>query len=108
MIESVSSSQETVLAYNEKDFEHPHKCIEKCEDSNVRVIKTIRLHHVNLITWILDSDIKIVHLVRDPRAMINSLLKGPKTWKRLSENIDGMCKKMITDTTLKDLLPKNR
>ena len=97
-----------MIAANERAFSQKHKNIEKCDDSNIRVIKTIRLHHMNLDPWILDSDINIVHLIRDPRAVINSMVKQPKTWKGSLENIDGMCKRMLTDTTLKDLVPENR
>ena len=46
-----------------------------CGKSSPRVIKTIRLRRPGLLPWILDTDVRIVHLVRDPRAIITSVAK---------------------------------
>ena len=53
-----------------------------CGKSSPRVIKTIRLRRAGLLPWILDTEVRIVHLVRDPRAIITSVTKvsqGPIT-----------------------------
>ena len=53
-----------------------------CGQSSPRVIKTIRLRRAGLLPWILDTEVRIVHLVRDPRAIITSVTKvsqGPIT-----------------------------
>ena len=46
-----------------------------CGKSSPRVIKTIRLRRPGLLPWILDTEVRIVHLVRDPRAIITSVAK---------------------------------
>ena len=48
----------------------------ECLKSKVRIIKTIRTR----LTWLLDileefPSLKIIHLVRDPRAVVNSLIR---------------------------------
>ena len=47
----------------------------RCRSSNPRVIKTIRLRRAGLEPWVHKTNIKVVHLVRDPRAIINSVSK---------------------------------
>ena len=98
-----------------------------CNESNYIVIKTIRLHKINLDPWILNSDIKvgkmfviselwknsnfslqIIHLIRDPRAMFNSMAKAPKTWEGSLKHVDAMCFRMMNDTLYKNLLPSDR
>ena len=46
-----------------------------CGQSSPRVIKTIRLRRPGLLPWILTSEVRVVHLVRDPRAIITSVAK---------------------------------
>ena len=58
--------------------------------------------------WILDSDIKVIHLIRDPRAVYASMAQKPKTWKGSLENVDGMCKRMLGDVLLGSKLPSDR
>ena len=79
-----------------------------CIESNPRVIKTIRLHKINLDPWIFDSDIKVIHLVRDPRAVYASMAQRPKTWKGSLDHVDGMCERMLTDIILGSKLPSER
>ena len=45
---------------------------EGCYQSEEVVVKSIRLHYNNMLPWIINTDIKIVQLVRDPRATLNS------------------------------------
>jgi hypothetical protein len=44
-----------------------------CESAGTVVMKTIRLQFSDLDPWIFGSDIKVVHLVRDPRAIVHSM-----------------------------------
>ena len=55
----------------------------ECLKSKVRIIKTIRTR----LTWLVDileefPNLKIVHLVRDPRAVVNSLIRVGKCKKQ--------------------------
>jgi hypothetical protein len=82
---------------------------DKCFDSNLIVMKTIRLHMLNMNPWIIEqTDIKIIHLIRDPRAMINSMSKFPVIWQANLDDIGGMCNKMMSDITLQSMLPPDR
>lgn len=80
----------------------------RCETSDPRVIKTIRLHKINLDPWIRDSDIKVIHLIRDPRAVYNSMSQKPEIWKGSLDHVEGMCQRMLNDTLLQDYLPSDR
>ena len=54
------------------------------------IIKTIRLHYNNLLPWITKTDIKIVQLVRDPRAKYRQTLK---VLERVKETVPSMVTK---------------
>ena len=84
------------------------KNVKNCDNATKRVVKTIRLHSINLMDWISGSDIKIVHLIRDPRAIFNSMKKQPKTWGGSISHMHTFCQKMLNDTFLETLLPTNR
>ena len=47
---------------------------EGCYQSDRIVIKSIRLHYNNMLPWMINTDIKVIQLVRDPRAILNSQL----------------------------------
>ena len=81
---------------------------QECVNTTKRVIKTIRLHSKNLESWIGKSDVKIVHLVRDPRAIYNSMKKQPKTWIGSINHMDTFCRKMYNDLSLANLVPAER
>ena len=48
---------------------------EGCYQSEQIVVKAVRLHSNNLLPWVVNTDIKVVQLVRDPRAILNSQFK---------------------------------
>merc|ERR1711892_502022 len=58
----------------------------ECKTSPVRVVKTIRLRRAGLEPWIYQTDIQVVHLVRDPRAMITSIARRPGIWSEALKN----------------------
>ncbi len=52
------------------------------------IVKAIRLRADVLLEWLLQSEskaqrVKVVHLVRDPRARFNSMLKVTSVWLTL-------------------------
>ena len=55
-----------------------------------------------------DTEVKVVHLVRDPRAMITSIAKRPGTWSDTLRNATFQCRRMLEDSKLEDLLPAER
>jgi len=80
---------------------------EECSEAKTVLVKTIRLHKDNM-DWIQDSDVKVVHLVRDPRGMIGSMLQQPEEWTTRLGSYKGICSQMETDLELeKSLAPGN-
>ena len=67
-----------------------------------------RLHGDNLLPWIEDSDIKIVHLVRDPRAMISSMLAQKEEWGNRLTSFKNICDQVQQDMELGSKLPSDR
>merc|ERR1712198_705798 len=51
------------------------KNVERCSETSSRVVKVIRVRFFTMLKlkdWIIQSDIKVIHLIRDPRAIMNS------------------------------------
>jgi hypothetical protein len=48
---------------------------------------------------VLGHNFKIILLIRDPRAVINSLLKEPQIWKKLAPNPRMACTNAYSDLT---------
>ncbi len=85
------------------------KIRDRCNETDTVIAKVIRLHWINFEPWLYESDIKVIHLVRDPRAMWFSMLKAKPTWKRLLNDAKALCDVMLKDTKLLETnLPPNR
>lgn len=69
--------------------------IRECEGADARVMKTIRLRLWQMESWIKQSDIKVIHLLRDPRAMISSILA--KGWSASSLDSKPNCGRIGKD-----------
>ena len=99
-----------------------HKNVKTCQKNPARVIKTIRVRYRHVKSWIEGSDIKVevysalshewwwmysqlIHLVRDPRAMIRSRLVGKMKAEKQSREV---CTAMERDLKLADILPSDR
>jgi hypothetical protein len=52
--------------------------------------------------------LQVVHLVRDPRAVVASLAQQPDTWRRVLANVDKLCHRMHQDLQLNTVLTKDR
>lgn len=81
-----------------------HKNTKNCQQNPARVIKTIRVRYIHVKSWIERSDIKLIHLLRDPRAMIRSRLVGNIAEKQSKK----VCSAMEQDLQLSDILPSDR
>jgi len=92
---------------NKSGFPTVRKRGMRCRSSNPRVVKTIRLRRAALEPWVHKSNIKVVHLVRDPRAIINSVSKR-SVWSNLLKNATFQCARMLDDMQLEKSLPKER
>ena len=55
-----------------------------------------------------ETEVKVVHLVRDPRAMITSIAKRPGTWSEALKNATFQCRRMMDDSQLENVLPRER
>jgi hypothetical protein len=73
-----------------------------CKDSTHKVTKVLRLT-TDLLAPVLQSrdNLKVIHLFRDPRAIINSRIQTDwypsKTDKMIIENAKSLCNKMLYD-----------
>ena len=92
------------------------KCIaplaEKCRQSDIVAVKVIRLH-MSYVDKLLsaDPDLRLIHLVRDPRGLVESWRKvaprRTKSMKHMRLNAKLMCQRMLTDCQVRrQLEPK--
>ena len=71
------------------------KTIKNCLKTKVRIMKTIRLELAELPEKYLknSSNLKIIFLLRDPRAIINSINLSPDFWPEENHNLGLICDK---------------
>ncbi|XP_060598558.1 carbohydrate sulfotransferase 1-like isoform X2 [Ruditapes philippinarum] len=84
-----------------------HTCFQRhiprtCKNSTHKVTKVLRLTTDNLIHLLLSrANLKVIHLFRDPRAIINSRIQTDwyrvKRYKMVKENAKSLCNKMLYD-----------
>ena len=111
----------------EKKFRHSE------EGKGVKIEKTIRLRWHHIEDWICDTDIKvghrghrtnirtslwikvdsffilqIIHLVRDPRAMLYSMHKIDDAFIRYKEHPEILCEYMLEDLDMESKLSPER
>jgi len=79
--------------------------IEKCKEAKAVLTKTIRLHKDNM-DWVHGTNIKVVHLVRDPRGMIGSMLRQPEEWTNRLQSYQKVCRQLEEDLELERTLPQ--
>ena len=73
-----------------------------------RLVKTIRLHGEGLEPWIYGrGDVKVVHLVRDPRSIFSSVYRLRGSFAEMLDPVD-LCEKMLKDLELERKLSKDR
>ena len=85
----------------------PRLCIKQhalgqCKKAKHKVLKLLRLSLDNMETFLNERDnLKVIHLVRDPRAILNSRIKTPwfvsKTKRTIRLNTQALCLKMRAD-----------
>ncbi|XP_043208993.1 carbohydrate sulfotransferase 3-like isoform X2 [Amphibalanus amphitrite] len=70
-----------------------------CLSTSIRVIKTIRPRLANVLPLLkrTDLDVRIIHLVRDPRAIHNSLLTKHHAWPQRRRNATLLCEDIRAD-----------
>ena len=84
------------------------RLVSSCLNCNPRIIKTIRLRRPMLKYWIKDTNVKVIHLVRDPRAMYSSMAKRPGVWSDVLNDFQSQCRRIRKDMLLELDLPRER
>ena len=56
----------------------------------------------------INHAVQVVHLVRDPRAMITSIARRPGIWSEALKNSTYQCRRMLSDMKLEEGMPKDR
>ena len=80
--------------------------IEKCRQSDIVAVKVIRLH-MSYVDQLLssDPDLRIIHLVRDPRGLVqawrNVARKRSRSMIHMQLNAKLMCRRMLTDCEIR-------
>ena len=80
--------------------------IEKCRQSDIVAVKAIRLH-MSYMDQLLsgDPDLRLIHLVRDPRGIVESQRKiDPRKSRSMTDmrlNAERTCKQMLTDCRIR-------
>ncbi|KAF0294537.1 Carbohydrate sulfotransferase 5 [Amphibalanus amphitrite] len=70
-----------------------------CLSTSIRVIKTIRPRLAKVLPLLerTDLDVRVIHLVRDPRAIHNSLLTKHHAWPQRRRNATLLCEDIRDD-----------
>nr|XP_027231612.1 carbohydrate sulfotransferase 1-like [Penaeus vannamei] len=77
-----------------------------CLDADLRLLKTIRARASFVLPWVrARPDIKVVHLVRDPRGILNSVKRGGSLWSENNRNAALQCANIERDLRLQELGP---
>ncbi|XP_076032331.1 uncharacterized protein LOC143020050 [Oratosquilla oratoria] len=80
-----------------------------CDAAPLRLIKTIRFRSFFGASWLRRRpDIKVIHLVRDPRGIISSVKKGGGIWGKHNRDAELQCLNMKDDLQLETLLGPQR
>ncbi|XP_066939794.1 carbohydrate sulfotransferase 1-like [Macrobrachium rosenbergii] len=100
---------EVIAEWQRKGFSYFRRKLEVenfCEAAKLRLLKTIRARAHFILPWIKERpDIKIVHLVRDPRGIVNSVQRGGRLWSDNNRNAQLQCKSVERDLELEHLGP---
>ncbi|XP_071109442.1 carbohydrate sulfotransferase 5-like [Haliotis cracherodii] len=80
----------------------------QCSQSNVSVVKTIRLQMEAVETMMKSNpSLKVVHLVRDPRPTIRSQMEFSKSWNNLDSGSKKHCLRVQKDLEVTKRLMKS-
>ncbi len=75
------------------------------------MVKTIRLRHDKFSEWSSTADlgdVKVVHLVRDPRARYFSLRRNMRDFVKAVGAFDDSCRWEMEDLRIRELLPSEK
>jgi len=108
---SVSFSLQSFYSCNQhRHFKPLSRCvepiIEKCRQSDIVAVKAIRLH-MSYVDQLLsgDPDLRLIHLVRDPRGIVESWRKiDPIKSRSMTDmrlNAKLICERMLTDCRIR-------
>ncbi|XP_043208991.1 uncharacterized protein LOC122374364 [Amphibalanus amphitrite] len=81
-----------------------------CLSTSIRVIKTIRPRLAKVLPLLerTDLDVRVIHLVRDPRAIHNSLLTKHHAWPEWRRNASLLCEDIRADLRASQSISSDR
>ncbi len=77
-------------------FQMIYKGARDCDKRDPMIVKTIRLRASNILDDNLEG-YKVIHLVRDPRASMASILKEPEFWTKGQMDFRRLCRSIEAD-----------
>merc|ERR1712012_1351891 len=78
----LSCNQTLISAFKKRLYKHNGPCLK----ANPRELKSIRAKKHHLEPWIRNTDMKVVHLVRDPRARYFSARRANFKYSRVDDH----------------------
>ena len=80
------------------------RCAAKCAEAKMVVVKEIRAHSTHLAGFFATNRIKVLHLVRDPRAIFESMRRRPGIWAAHMADPDLNCRRLRADVAMGEQL----
>ncbi|XP_063600599.1 carbohydrate sulfotransferase 1-like [Penaeus indicus] len=101
---------EVIRAWRRRPYQYfrrkPEGVRDWCVDADLRLLKSIRARASFVLPWVrARPDIKVVHLVRDPRGILNSVKRGGNLWSENNRNAALQCANIERDLRLQELGP---
>ncbi|GAB6022532.1 hypothetical protein CHUAL_006638 [Chamberlinius hualienensis] len=94
--------------FHDSMYDTPSRLSAYCNSDRFRVMKTLHLRIIDVLNIIQNNriaNLRVVHLLRDPRARFNSLQGG--NWPDSYRSITTICEEMESDIKHSRLLPQH-
>ncbi|XP_018017112.1 carbohydrate sulfotransferase 1 [Hyalella azteca] len=98
-----------VLPLFNTTFMNKHVPLQDCSSQHFRLTKLIRARADTILPWLkLRPDIKVIQLVRDPRAVLCSMEESKPWWSPAARDPAHLCRRLQEDLSVGKALSANR